>query len=348
MDQVLPRKQLSPSLGKTFLLRLPPHYCKRLYPMELVHEALKGSERAIARLITIVENELPGWMDIMRELYPHTGTAYVVGITGPTGSGKSTLVDRVALALCTKGFSVGIVAIDPSSPFTGGALLGDRIRMREVVSQEKVFIRSLGTRGGLGGIARATSDVIKILDASGKEFILIETIGIGQDEVEIVQVADTSVVVSVPGLGDDIQTIKAGIMEIGDIFVVNKADREGADHVVTMIKAMLDLNPLSQSWEQPVIKTVATENLGVDELLEYMMQHRQHLIDSSLLTAKRKDRIGREIKKLLEHRISRYVHDQMDKIDFLNDTVEQISHHKEDLYSCVDRLLEVLEKKEKL
>ena len=219
--------------------------------------------------------------------------------------------------------------------------------MREVVSQDKVFIRSLGTRGGLGGISRATSDVIKILDASGKEFILIETIGVGQDEVEIVQVADTSMVVSVPGLGDDIQTIKAGIMEIGDIFVVNKADREGADHVVTMIKAMLDLNPLSQDWMQPVIKTVATENQGVDELLEYMMQHRQHLIDSGRLTVKRKERIGREINKLLEHRISRYVHDQMKQIDFLEDTVEQISHRKEDPYSCVDRLLEVLEKKGK-
>ena len=315
--------------------------------MELVHELLKGSDRAIARLITTVENELPGWMEIMRELYPHTGNAYVFGITGPTGSGKSTLVDRIALALCTRGFSVGIVAIDPSSPFTGGALLGDRIRMREVTSQENVFIRSLGTRGGLGGISRSTADVIKILDASGKEFILIETIGVGQDEVEIVQVADTSLVVSVPGLGDDIQTIKAGIMEIGDIFVVNKADREGADHVVTMIRAMLDLNPLSQNWKPSVIKTVATENDGVDELLEHMMQHRQHLMDSGLLTVKRKERIGREIQKLLEHRISRYVDDQMNKIDFLKDTVEQIISRKEDPYSCVDRLLGIMEKKEK-
>ena len=316
--------------------------------MELVHEALKGSERAIARLITIVENELPGWMEIMREIFPHTGTAYLIGVTGPTGSGKSTLVDRVALGLCTKGYNVGIIAIDPSSPFTVGALLGDRIRMREVISQEKVFIRSLGTRGGLGGISRATSDVIKILDASGKEFILIETIGVGQDEVEIVQVADTSIVVSVPGLGDDIQTIKAGIMEIGDIFVVNKADRGGADHVVTMIKAMLDLNPLTQIWKQPVIKTVATQGRGVDELLEYTMQHRQHLMDSGLLTVKRKERIGREIAKLLELRISRYVHDQMKQIDFLEDAVLQINRREEDPYSCVDRLLRALEKKEKI
>jgi LAO/AO transport system kinase len=315
--------------------------------MELVQQALTGSERAIARLITIVENEMDGWMDIMRELYPHTGGGYLIGITGPTGSGKSTLVDFLALALCRKGHSVGIVAIDPSSPFTGGALLGDRIRMREVTSQENVFIRSLGTRGGLGGISRATSDVIKILDAAGKEFILIETIGVGQDEVEIVQVADTSLVVSVPGLGDDIQTIKAGIMEIGDIFVVNKADRDGADHVVTMIKAMLDLSPFSQTWEKPVIKTVATENSGVDELLDSILKHRRHLMESGLLTIKRKERIGREITKLLEQRISQYVHERMERIDFLKDSVEQISNRKEDPYTSVDRLLKELEKQEK-
>ena len=270
---------------------------------------------------------------------------YIVTIDGPSGSGKSTLVDRVAHLLCTNGYSVGIVAIDPSSPFTGGALLGDRIRMREVVTHENVFIRSLGTRGGLGGLSQATSDVIKILDAAGKEFILIETIGIGQDEVEIAQIADTSIVVSVPGLGDDIQTIKAGIMEIGEIFVVNKADREGADHVVTMIKAMLDLNPSSDGWQQPVIKTVATENGGVDELYENIMLHRKHLLKSDLLAVKRKERIGREITRLLERRIAQYVHNQMKEIGSLEDLVEGVARRETDPYSCVDRLLTLVEKK---
>jgi LAO/AO transport system kinase len=313
--------------------------------MELVKEALNGSERAIAQLITMVENERPGWTEVMKELYPHTGNAYLIGFTGPTGSGKSTLVDRVALALCGQDYSVGIIAIDPSSPFTGGALLGDRIRMRDITGRENVFIRSLGTRGGLGGISQATSDVIKILDASGKDFILIETIGIGQDEVEIAQVADASIVVSVPGLGDDIQTIKAGIMEIGDIFVVNKADREGADHVVTMIRAMLDLNSPLRLWKEPVIKTVATENQGIDELIENILLHRSHLTEKNLLTTKRKERIGREINRLLEQKISRYVHERIKKIQPLEELVEQISNREKDPYSCADLLLDLLEKK---
>lgn len=312
--------------------------------MKLIKEALNGSERAIAKLITMVENEVPGWIEVMKELYPHTGNAYLIGFTGPTGSGKSTLVDRIALTLCNQNCNVGIIAVDPSSPFTGGALLGDRIRMHDVTNNEKVFIRSLGTRGGLGGISQATSDVIKILDASGKEFILIETVGIGQDEVEIAQIVDTSIVISVPGLGDDIQTIKAGVMEIGDIFVVNKADREGADHVATMIRAMLDLNPSTNFWKQPVVKTIATENQGIDELIEQIMLHRRHLIENELLVAKRKERIGREVTKLLEHRISQYVRDRIEEIHTLKDFIEQINNREKDPYSCVDILLEILEK----
>jgi len=313
--------------------------------MELVKEALNGSERAIAQLITMVENELPGWMEAMKQVYPHTGNAYLIGFTGPTGSGKSTLVDRIALALHNQNYRIGIIAIDPTSPFTGGALLGDRVRMREVTDKEGVFIRSLGTRGGMGGISQATSDVIKILDASGKDCILIETIGIGQDEVEVVQIVDTAIVVSVPGLGDDIQTLKAGIMEIGDIFVVNKSDREGADHVVTMISAMLDLNPLTSVWRQPIVKTIATENQGIDELIEQIILHRKHLTENDLLNAKRKERIGREITKLLEQKISRYVHDRIKGMHPFEDLIEQINNRENDPYSSVDILLNLLEEK---
>jgi len=312
--------------------------------MELIEEALNGSERAVAQLITMVENELPGWVEAMKQLYPHTGNAYLIGFTGASGTGKSTLVDRVALTLYDQDWSVGIIAIDPSSPFTGGALLGDRIRMRDITSKDKVFIRSLGTRGSLGGISQSTSDIIKILDASGKDFILVETVGIGQDEVEIAQIVDTSIVVSVPGLGDDIQTIKAGIMEIGDIFVVNKADREGADHVVNMIKVMLDLNPSPNLWKQPVVKTIATVNQGIDELIKHIMLHRRHLIDNDLLAEKRKGRIGREITKLLEKKISQYVNNRIKEIHRLEDIIEQINNREKDPYSCVDLLLENLEK----
>jgi len=313
--------------------------------MDLVQEMVNGSQRAVARAISVVENELPGWMELMKAVYPYTGRAYIVGFTGPTGSGKSTLVDRVARVMCNRGLNLGIIAIDPSSPFTGGALLGDRVRMHDALVRENVFVRSLGTRGGLGGLSRATSDVIKILDASGKDFILIETIGIGQDEIDIVKVADSCIVLSVPGLGDDIQTIKAGIMEIGDIFVVNKADRDGADHVAAMLTAMLGLASGADRWRQPVIKTVATERQGIDELVEHIMKHRRHLIDSDLLEMKRKERIGRDITKIVERKIAQYVSEQIQGMESLEHLIELVSSRRDDPYSCAERLLGVLEKR---
>lgn len=313
--------------------------------MDLVADIVSGSQRAIARAISLVENELPGYMDILKAVYPHTGRAYIIGFTGPGGSGKSTLVDRVAHLLCSRGASVGIVAVDPSSPFTGGALLGDRVRMHDVLVRENVFFRSLGTRGGLGGLSRATSDVIKILDASGKEFILIETIGIGQDEVEIVKVADSCILLSVPGLGDDIQTIKAGVMEIGDIFVVNKADRDGADNVVAMLTAMLGLAPLFDGWKPPVIKTVATERQGIDELVDTIMEHRRYLIASSLLEKKRKERIERDITKLIEAKLARYVYERMQDMQTLGSMINLVCSRKDDPYSCAERMLIMLENK---
>jgi LAO/AO transport system kinase len=313
--------------------------------MDLVADIVGGSQRAIARAISQEENQLPGWMDLLKALYPHTGRAYVVGFTGPGGSGKSTLVDRVAHALCSRGASVGIIAVDPSSPFTGGALLGDRVRMHDILPGDNVFFRSLGTRGGLGGLSRSTSDVIKILDASGKEFILIETIGIGQDEVEIIKVADSCVLLSVPGLGDDIQTIKAGVMEIGDIFVVNKADREGAENVVAMLTAMLGLAPVSDRWKPPVLKTVATERRGIDELLDAIKEHRCHLTASGLLEAKRRERIERDITKLIETKLARFVYEQMQGVQTVGSMIDLVCSRKDDPYSCAERMIDMLEKK---
>jgi LAO/AO transport system kinase len=313
--------------------------------MNLAADIVAGSQRAIARAITQVENELPGWIDLLKAVYPHTGRAYIIGFTGPGGSGKSTLVDRVADLLCSGGASVGIVAVDPSSPFTGGALLGDRVRMHDAMARDNVFFRSLGSRGGLGGLARATSDVIKIIDASGKDFILIETIGIGQDEVEIVKVADSCVLLSVPGLGDDIQTIKAGIMEIGDILVVNKADRDGADHVAAMLTAMQGLAPLSDGWQPPVIKTVATERRGIDELLGSIMEHRRHLTSGGQLDKKRKERIARDITALIEDNLARFVCEQMKELQAAESMIDRVYRRKDDPYSCAERMMSLLDRK---
>ncbi|HEX9900017.1 MAG TPA: methylmalonyl Co-A mutase-associated GTPase MeaB, partial [Candidatus Methylomirabilis sp.] len=220
--------------------------------MDLVQKTLQGDIRAAARLMSMIENATQGAIPALKALYPHTGKAYVVGVTGPPGSGKSTLVDGITEELRRLDKSVGIVAVDPTSPFTGGAILADRIRMQRHSLDPGVFIRSMATRGHLGGLARATNDVVDILDAAGKDYVIIETVGVGQDEVEVVKAAHTSVVVAVPGMGDEIQAIKAGIMEIGDLFVVNKADRDGADKTVTEIEMMLHLGKPTEGWQPRV------------------------------------------------------------------------------------------------
>src|SRR5262249_23926791 len=243
---------------------------------DLARGVLAQSPRAIGRAISEVERDSPAVPELLRRLFPETGRARIVGVTGPPGAGKSTLVQRLAQAYRKQGRRVGIVAVDPSSPFTGGAILVDRIRMAEIYTDPGVFIRSMATRGALGGLARATSDAVDVLDASGFDVVLIETVGVGQDEVDIVQAAETVAVVLVPGLGDDIQAIKAGILEIGDVFIVNKADREGADRTAAELAMMLDLSPL-EGWRPPIVRTVAPRGEGIAEAVSALAAHGEHL-----------------------------------------------------------------------
>lgn len=307
---------------------------------ELVSGALSGSVRALAKLITLVENEMPGAVEALQQLYPRTGHAYIVGITGPPGSGKSTLTDKITKELRKKGYTVGIVAVDPTSPFSGGALLGDRLRMQDITNDEGVFVRSMATRGTLGGLSRATADTVKILDAFGKDFILIETVGVGQDEVDIAKTADTTLLISVPGLGDEIQALKAGIMEIGDIFVVNKCDREGADRLVTELSLMLDLNPAMGPWRPPIVKIVATLGEGILDLTEKIWKHRQFLQEGSGLLRKRNERAKQEILNLIEGEVSKYIHKMLKYDVTFDEVIEQVVARKKDPYSYAQKVTE--------
>ena len=288
---------------------------------QLITDLLAGNRRALARVITRVENESPEAEAILAALYPKTGNGYLIGVTGAPGSGKSTLVNALALYLRKLGKTVGIVAVDPTSPFTQGAILGDRIRMRELSGDPGVFIRSMAARGSLGGLARNTSDVVRVLDAAGFDYILIETVGAGQSEVAIASTAHTTLVIEAPGMGDDIQANKAGILEIADILVVNKSDRAGADNTIRALKAMLDLGhrmqtvihhgsmmiqsdspaePQFDSWQVPVMKVVASDNTGIPELFEAIQQHREHLQTSGLHLEREKARLETELLERLQ------------------------------------------------
>jgi len=335
---------------------------------ELVEAALAGDRRAIARLITRIENDGDQAHADLARLYPHTGGAHIIGITGPPGTGKSTLVNELAKAYRSDDHRVGVIAVDPTSPFSGGAILGDRIRMRDLSGDPNVFVRSMATRGSLGGLARATADAIKVLDAAGFEVIIIETVGAGQSEVEIAQTAHTVVVVEAPGLGDEVQAIKAGILEIADVFAVNKADREGADRTAATLEMMLDLDqtapphqvmhhgrlmevtaanaalPSTEEpatelrWRPPVVKTIALRGEGVPELVQAIAAHRQYLERSHERSRRDQARLANELERILRDELMSRLLDQVDQ-SRLDRLMAQIVARELDPYTAARQLI---------
>ncbi len=303
-----------------------------------IDRVLAGEPRAIARAMSVVEDETPDAAALIGQIYPRTGRAYLIGITGAPGTGKSTLVDALTGEIRRAGQTVGIIAVDPTSPFTGGAILGDRVRMTGHAGDAGVYIRSMATRGHLGGLSRATGDVALVLDAAGTDVVIIETVGVGQDEVDIVRTADVSIVVVVPGAGDDVQAIKAGIMEIGDIFVVNKADREGADRAAQAIAANLSLHTFAAGeWKPPIVMTEATRPLGVDELWRQIGRYREHMADRQ--ADRRRERQRFRLRDLLARTLVQQVEASLpaDEIDRM---AEKVAARELDPYAAVADMIE--------
>jgi len=306
---------------------------------ELVTRVRSGNPRALARAISIVEDRTPESTELLKALFPFSGHAVLLGLTGSPGAGKSTLVDQIAREYRKQGKTIGIIAVDPTSPFSGGAILGDRIRMQSHYADAGIYIRSMATRGSLGGLASTTADVATVIDASGRDLVMIETVGVGQDEVDIVALADVTVVVLVPGMGDDVQTIKAGIMEIADVFIINKCDREGAERVEREIRAMQSLAMRHDNWTPPIVKTVASDGTGVPEALQAIESYRAHLSKSELGQNRRVANWRKRITEMLRDALFQQV-----VTDYLGNGeadrfAAEIADHKRDPYSLVEELV---------
>lgn len=308
-------------------------------PASLAEGVREGDARAIARAISLIEDNDPEAARLIGELFPYTGRALLVGLTGSPGTGKSSLVNHLARHYRAQGKKVGIIAIDPTSPFTGGALLGDRVRMQEHATDENIYIRSMATRGSLGGLARATGDAVLVLDAAGKDLILIETVGVGQDEIDIVRLADVTVLLLVPGLGDDVQNFKAGVMEIADVFVINKVDRGEGERVERELKAMLSLSRRKDGWQTPVVKTVATEGTGVEELADAVERFNAYLDQNDLREQKRTERWQERLLDLIRQRALERVLEVAVGKESLARYAGQIARRERDPHSVVEELL---------
>jgi LAO/AO transport system kinase len=308
--------------------------------MPLSHLAariLDGDARAIARGISLVEDDPDAGAELVRELFSRSGRAFYVGVTGAPGAGKSTLVDHLVARWRGAGSTVGVIAVDPTSPYSGGAMLGDRVRMQAHAQDAGVFIRSMATRGHLGGLARATSDAAMVLDAAGKDFVVIETVGVGQDEVDIIRTADVSIVVLVPGMGDEVQALKAGIMEIADIFVVNKSDRDGADRTAADIESLLSLQVFTKDdWRPPIVRTEATAGAGIDRLVEAVDRFRTH--SDALLALRRRNRVGTQLRAILADRLMKRVESRIAGLE-MERLIDRIATRETDPYTAAEEIL---------
>jgi len=305
----------------------------------IASKVLEGDPRSVARLITLVENSSSEGFRAMKDVYPHTGGAHVIGVTGVMGSGKSTLISELTREYRNQGLEVGIIAIDPTSPFSGGALLGDRVRMMELATDDGVFIRSMGTRGMLGGLTSAVYDVVEILDASGKDVVIVETVGVGQAEVDVIKIADTTLVILVPDLGDSIQAIKAGIMEIADIYVVNKADKPGVDQTVAEIENLVDISCSNRGRKTPVLTTSAKEGEGIVDLSREIKKHRDYLEMSNEFEAQRRKRYEAELIEIVQKRLMNFIFDESTFKGKVESLIDQISKKEVDPYTAADEIL---------